>query len=397
MVIFAQYMLGRILMRRRLMVVGAASVLIAIGLLACGDDDDAGPAKKADAGPDATLPDNYVPPQPDSSMSDTGTDAADGGPAPQVLASFNAVNGENPGGVALLPADGGGLVVSLAKNGNILSLLADGGTSPYATFNFAGINQSGGVGAVWVLGLLDDPDGSLYATISVQGPPASAGPPPVWTPAPGVWKIPPGGGTPVLFAMHPAMKTPNAMVLVGTDLFITDTGGKIFKADNTGATSIWSAAPDLVGREDGGAATCPIPIPTANGAAGIAKDANNLYVVNIDKGSLLKIPIEADGGPGAPVVIKQDCPTLGGADGLVIDKDGTFLVGVAVKNTVQRVTPAGVVTPVVTGKPLDGPAKMVIDTTGGKRRLIIGNNAFGTSLANPAAAKPSVVSVELAP
>jgi hypothetical protein len=78
-----------------------------------------------------------------------------------------------------------------------------------------------------------------------------------------------------------------------------------------------------------------------------------------------------------------------------MDTDGTFLVGVGVKNTIQRVTAAGVVTTVFTGKPLDGNTKMLIDSSSGKKKLLIVNPAFGTSAANPAAAKPSLMSLDI--
>lgn len=380
-------------MRRRLIAMVAGCSLAAAGVFACGDDDSAAPNTTPDAStPETSVPDTAV----DTFRPDTSTpvtDAGDGGVVPKVLVNFNATVGENPDGIAMLSS---GLVVSLARNGKIVSILPDGGTSEYSTFGFTGVNQTGAPNSVWALGIMNDPAGNLYAAISTQGPPQSAGPPPVWTPEPGVYKIPPGGGTPVLFAKHVAMKNPKALIFVGTDLFISDTSGKIFRATDTGATTIWSADPEL----QGDLAACPVPIPVVVGAAGLAADATNLYVVNIQKGSLLKIPFVADGGAdagaaGTPVVIKKDCPTLGGADGLLLDSDGTFLVGVGVKNTVQRVTAAGVVTTVLTGKPLDGNTKMLIDTSGGKKRLLIVNPAFGTSAANPAAARPSLVSYDL--
>lgn len=368
--------------------------------MACGDDDSAGPTTTPDgSAPETSVPDTGVPDtnKPDTS---TPTDAGDGGVVPQVLVNFNATVGENPDGIAKLSS---GLVVSLARNGKIVSILPDGGTSDYSTFGFTGVNQTGGVNSVWALGIANDTAGNLYAAISTQGPPLDGGPPPVWIPEPGVWKIPPGGGAPVLFAKHVAMKNPKAMIFVGTDMYISDTSGKIFRATSDGTTSIWSADPELAGD----LAACPVPIPVVVGAAGLAADATNLYVVNIEKGSLLKIPfVAADGGADAgdggggptagPVaIIKKDCPTLGGADGLVMDTDGTFLVGVGVKNTIQRVTAAGVVTTVFTGKPLDGNTKMLIDNSSGKKKLLIVNPAFGTSAANPAAAKPSVVSLDI--
>src|SRR5207302_1505338 len=108
------------------------------------------------------------------------------------------------------------------------------------------------------------------------------------------------------------------------------------------------------------------------------------------KGILLKIKRAADGdagadagdggdaGAGSITVIKQDC-ALAGADGIAFASNGDILIANNFHNKIQRVAKAGgAIVTVTEGAPLDGPASLWVDKTGGQNRLLITNSAFGS-------------------
>jgi sugar lactone lactonase YvrE len=121
-----------------------------------------------------------------------------------------------------------------------------------------------------------------------------------------------------------------------------------------------------------------VPLPI--GANGIAHDAKNVYVTNTDYGRIIAVPIAADGSAGTPSILKEDCASLGGADGLVVDADGSFVIAVNAQNKIVRVTPGGRVTVLASGAPLATPASVLFDTNtpAGMRRLLITNTTFFT-------------------
>jgi sugar lactone lactonase YvrE len=136
-------------------------------------------------------------------------------------------------------------------------------------------------------------------------------------------------------------------------------------------------------------------VPLAIGANGIAHDAKNVYVTNTDYGRLVAIPIAADGSAGTATIVKEDCAALAGADGLVIDTDGTFLVALNAQNKIVRVTPAGAVTVLASGAPLATPGSLLIDSNGagGGRRLLVTNTTFFS--AADAGSSPGVLEMAL--
>lgn len=110
---------------------------------------------------------------------------------------------------------------------------------------------------------------------------------------------------------------------------------------------------------------------------------------------MLQIARNVDAGTaGAITVLKKD-PALCGADGLIMDSDGTFLVANNAKSKIQRVTKAGVIADVSSGRPLDGPASLWIEGTGAGRHLFVTNTAFGSSAADGGMPAPSLVSLPL--
>ena len=106
-----------------------------------------------------------------------------------------------------------------------------------------------------------------------------------------------------------------------------------------------------------------------------------MYAVNTDKGTLVKIPVKADGSAGTPVkVLGPDaaCSPIKGPDGITTDdKDGSLLVMANLGASLVRVDKDGKATTLVANDPkFDSPASVVVATVNGKRMALITNLAF---------------------
>lgn len=98
----------------------------------------------------------------------------------------------------------------------------------------------------------------------------------------------------------------------------------------------------------------------AIGANGIVVERDAVYVVNMDRATLVQIPREAAGHAGTPHVLAgPDCDALGGADGLAHAPDGSFVIAVNRQNKLVRVTANdGAISTLAHGAPFDFPASV---------------------------------------
>ncbi len=204
----------------------------------------------------------------------------------------------------------------------------------------------------FVTGLKFGPDGDLYAGSAGFGPdPAVAF----------VWQISPDGLDVDAFATLDPHGFPNDLAFDDAgDLYVTDPFlGLIWKIGADGVPDVWLTDPLL---EPDYAA--PYLIAAAFGVDGIAFDAlkNNLYVGNLDRGTIIKIPV-SNGVAGVPAVYVQDYALLAGADGLAFDRDGTLYVAVNGQDRVVSISRTGVKTVVVQGGLLDAPSSLVFGRT----------------------------------
>lgn len=373
-------------MKRSVLVLSFAPAVLALGVVAaCGDDTTSiGGGTDAGGGDGAVTGDiggGGGGDGGDGSASDSGGegggDGGDAGNPATVVAKFSATAGELAEGLTVL---GDAPLVGFAPAGKVVTVADDGGTTPYASF--ASPSKS------YTLGLATNA-GAVYVAVAQTGASPS--------PTPGVYKVASSGATPSFYGITTTLATqpafPNGLDFVGTDLYVTDSAnGVIYKINGT--TTLWSQwlkDSTLVGDEQ----DCKLGNGFPIGANGIAHDANNFYVVNTDKGTLLKIPFSTDAGSTTPVVMKKD-PSLCGADGLVLDKDGTFIVAVNAKDTIVRISADGsTITTIASGPPLDTPASVFIQSGAGSRRLLVTNAAFKT--ATTAAANPALLAIPLPP
>jgi hypothetical protein len=125
------------------------------------------------------------------------------------------------------------------------------------------------------------------------------------------------------------------------------------------------------------------------GANGLVVEADAVFVVNMDRATLVEIPRTASGAAGeARVVAGPSCANLGGADGLARAPDGAFVVALNRQDRIVRVEADGTVSTLVEGTPLDFPASVAY--RGG--RLFVTNFALRNASAGREAS-PGVVEV----
>ncbi|HEX4423164.1 MAG TPA: hypothetical protein VH165_34870 [Kofleriaceae bacterium] len=191
---------------------------------------------------------------------------------------------------------------------------------------------------------------------------------------PGIYRAVKGGPATV-FAKHPEMVFPNGMVFDDAgQMYITDSAaGAVFRVSAVGEVTKWVSGPTLTGGKDGCGAGNGVGVPFDIGANGIVIDDGAVIVTNTDHGSLVRIPIQADGSAGTPAEIAgPSCADLNGADGLAIAPNGDYIVAVNHQNKLARIDHAGHVSTLLTGGLLDFPASVTFD--GGA--LYVGNFAF---------------------
>jgi hypothetical protein len=310
-------------------------------------------------------------------------------PTPTVVAEFSKAMGQLPEGLWEVSPNAedfvgttGTPITAWAPAAAPVTVGQDGGVTSFGSLGSAAPLSS------YTLGVITDAAGNVYYAVA-----AAAAPPN--DPVPGIYKFPKGGGgTATVFSLGsdatPPMNFANGLDFNGADLFVADSEGVIYKVDPAGVASVWSndalLAPSLT--------ACGGKVPLPIGANGIVHDSANVYVTNTDYGRLIKIPMNADGSAGTAAVIKEDCATLVGADGLLIDpKDDTFIIALNILNEVVRVPMDGSsVTVLASGSPLVNPASPILDMAGGKKRLLVTNPAF---FAAADAGAPSIVALPI--
>lgn len=206
----------------------------------------------------------------------------------------------------------------------------------------------------------------------------------------GIWRVDPAGeADPERIAPLPADETmPNGIVpdpFVDAALLVTDhLGGAIWRVPLDGEPEPWLSHESLEPDTD---AETPV------GADGLAVYEGDVIVDNLNAGSVLRVPVE-DGAASEPEPIAQ-AERLVGADGLTVDADGGIYVAVNAANEVVRVTPDGEIETLVDSG-LDFPADVHFGTTSETdSQLYVANFAYGTFLADPEAAAPSLARLEV--
>ena len=165
--------------------------------------------------------------------------------------------------------------------------------------------------------------------------------------------------------------------------------GAVWRTPPGGSAEPWVESEALAG-------TGELPLPVPIGANGIVfrpgdGGPGTLIVANTEKGALLSIPIQPDGGPGELSTLAQD-PKIFTVDGIVLDIHGAIYALVIGQNRIVKVSPDGTTFDLVaSGPPLDFPVNAVFGVHGADRsRLFVANFA----LPNFGGTKPGIVVIE---
>ena len=283
-----------------------------------------------------------------------GTGGSGGAPAgPEMVVALDPFMGELPEGLAI---DGTSAYVSLSVVNKVIKIdLETGARSDVGT-----INAPLGIG--FTQGVVVD-KGVVYAAALTED---------VAQFAPGIYKFPGGGMQAELFGKHGELFRPRGLAIDadGNMLITEPRAGALFKmAPATGMVEKLGIAPELYGDP---ASACKSDGSFLTGVQGLFVTVNGLYVSNADRATIYQLTNEFK------VFAGPDCATLGGADGMVADIDGSMIVAVPRGNTLTRVKFDGTTEVLMKDELLHEPVAVAIATVGGQRYLYWVNSARNT-------------------
>ncbi|HEY9331774.1 MAG TPA: hypothetical protein VIS09_26620 [Streptomyces sp.] len=275
------------------------------------------------------------------------TTAAPAGAAPEnggrltdvrIAAHFDQNAGQAPENIALLPD--GTAYVTFAGARQIVRLTPDGATRVLATLPAP---ADGGVHTpvlkfALTTGIVRAADGTVYVLYATGTSDLT-----------GLWRLRPGQ-EPRRIAALPANGLPNGLALDERSrrLYITDSVlGTVWTVPTTGGTATaWSAAPEL-------ASTGFL------GANGAKLHDGALWVSNLDRGTLLRIPVRPGNRAGAPQV--RASGLVGIDDFAFTGRGDQVLAALNGPNQVVRIRPDGTSTTVLDATDgLQGPTSLAL-------------------------------------
>ncbi|MFD9540948.1 hypothetical protein [Streptomyces sp. NPDC060022] len=236
----------------------------------------------------------------------------------QVATHFDLSAGQMPENITVLPD--GTAAVTFAAARQVALVTPRGATRILATLPAP---ADGGVatpvlGFPLATGIVHTPDGTVYVLYATGTADLT-----------GLWRLRPGQA-PQRIAALPADGLPNGLALDrhSEQLYITDSVlGTLWTVPTTGGTpTAWSTAPEL-------ASTGFL------GANGAKVRGGALWVTNLDRGTLLRIPIRSGNRAGTPQVKASG---LAGIDDFTFTGRGDeVLAALNAPNTVVRISPDG--------------------------------------------------------
>ncbi|MCS0600046.1 hypothetical protein NX794_02160 [Streptomyces sp. LP11] len=269
----------------------------------------------------------------------SGPAAAASGPVSDVrfVAHLDAGAGQRPENVTLEP--GGAADVTFAFSRQVARITPDGRTHVLATLPAPPAGSATPVlTSPFLGGIVRAEDGTLYFLYATGTADLT-----------GVWRLRPGG-TPQRVAALPAEGVPNGLALDQRSglLYVADSVlGTVWRVPATGGTPTrWATAPEL---EPAGFL----------GANGLKIHHGAVWVSNLDKGTVLRIPVTCRGGAG-PVATRAT--GLAGIDDFDFTGTGdTLLAAVNKDNEVALVGADGGHTTVLTAADgLDNPTSIAV-------------------------------------
>ena len=283
----------------------------------------------------------------------------------QVVAAFNESLGQNPEGIAINRT--GAIYVSVSPLGDLWRI-PPGSEDPQPFGHVDGIVPGRDFG---LLGLAIDVFGNVYGAVQSADPAAN-----------GVWRFDRFTGDATRLPGTASIQLPNGLAFdKQANLYVTDSrAGAIWRIPWGGSAAEWLQDPALTGNGSLGLNI---------GANGIAVQRGVLTVTNTERRTVLQIP-KISGQPGSLSVLTT-LPEGDNPDGVTMDVFGDAFVAMNLANAIAKVTPAGSMTVVASGDPLDFPSSVVFGTARGGRTTIYGVNFSISELFNlPPGSGPGV-------
>ncbi|MET8451917.1 hypothetical protein [Streptomyces sp. NPDC005209] len=236
----------------------------------------------------------------------------------RIAAHFDLAKGQTPENVALAPD--GRAYVTFAKGRQIAEVSPSGAVRILTTLpkpSDGGIHTPA-LGFPLTVGIVRAHDGTLYFLYATGTPDLT-----------GVWRLRPGG-TPQRIAALPANGLPNGLALdpCTHTLYVADSVlGTIWSVPTTGGTpTAWSTGPELA----------PAGFLGANG---LKVHHGAVWATNLDKGTVLRIPILQNGRAGE---IQTTATGMPGIDDIAFTGHGNqLLAALDGRNEVALVQPDG--------------------------------------------------------
>jgi hypothetical protein len=232
-------------------------------------------------------------------------------------------------------SNGGDIYLSMGITGEIRRLARHGGQFVITTFQTGFFTGFGFLGAI----VTDHRDDVYAALVSFNAPGSDTH---------GIWRVR-REGTRELIAALPSNSFPHAMAFDKRgNLYISDAfQGLIWRINRAGQLSQWLQHPLFAPDAN---ACPPLEAPFPEGLGGLAfNEQGDLFVTNLNRATILRVPVSHDGVPGTPTVaFGPDCANLDGIDGMAIDVQGNIYVANENVHKVLRVSPNGTITPLVT-------------------------------------------------
>ncbi|MFG3102497.1 SMP-30/gluconolactonase/LRE family protein [Streptomyces sp. NPDC048182] len=248
-------------------------------------------------------------------------------PRPHVrfVAHLDLAGGQRPENIALEP--GGGTVVTFAFSRQVARIAPDGTVRVLATLPEPPAGSATPVlSSPFLGGIVRAHDGTLYFLYATGSGDLT-----------GLWRLRPGG-TPHRIAALPAGGLPNGLAFGAgeRELYITDSVlGTVWRVPVTGGTPTrWAATPELA----------PAGFLGANG---VKIHHGAAWVTNLDRGTVLRVPITRRGTAGP---VETRATGLAGIDDFAFTGRGdTLLAAVNEPNVIALVRPDGTHRTVLTG------------------------------------------------
>jgi sugar lactone lactonase YvrE len=267
----------------------------------------------------------------------------------------------------------GNVYATLFSSGEVARIAPDGSVSTLTTFkgSLAGVAVEAG--------------GSLLVSVSSMN---AAG-----ADRHGVWRVRVDGSREIAAAIEPPASVNDILPIVTGGFYGSNfTQGYVWRVGADGAIARW-AEHDVL---KGDAKACTPGHASGGGANGMAFAADgSVLVANTSKATIVRVPVNADGSAGTPVVwAGPDCANLVGADGIAADGGGGVYVASNLISHVVRVAPGGGITALASAADgIDVPTSVKVGTGKHAGSLIVTRDVFPARRVVTGPPRPGVLSI----